>query len=346
MRVMQQQESNESQASQHGWADGESLRDVAVRRSRALGFFSLGLGLLQVAAPGRLARLIGVRDDRHVRNALTAVGVRELVSGIGLLSRPSSASWLWARLAGDAVDLALLGSASSKSSNNAARLVAAGAAVLGVAAVDALSAAHLSRKEGIQKLVLPIHVVRSITVNRPPETVYHFWRDLQNLPRFMTHLESVEVMNGTSTWRAKAPAGMTVEWQAEIIQDRPNEVIAWRSLDGASVPNRGAVRFLPAPGGRGTQVHVELKYDPPGGMLTAAIAKLFGEEPSQQIAGDLRRLKQVLETGSVVHSDASLHPGMHSARPSEKSSELARRVEIPDEALPGAAHTQPAMWRS
>lgn len=308
-----------------GWANGHSLREAAVGRARALGVFSLGLGVLQVAAPGAIARLIGLRDDRQTRRALTAIGLRELGSGLGLVSRPSSSAWLWARVAGDAVDLALLGrAASGKSKSNGARLAFAGAAVLGIGAVDALSAARLSRKETIQKLVLPIHVTKSVTVNRPPETVYHFWRDLKNLPRFMAHLESVEVENGISTWRAKAPAGTTVEWQAEIIQDHPNEVIAWRSLEGATVPNRGAVRFTPAPGGRGTQVHVELKYDPPGGMLAATIAKLFGEEPSQQIASDLNRLKQVLETGSVVHSDASIHRGLHPARPSETSVQLAR----------------------
>jgi uncharacterized membrane protein len=99
--------------------------------------------------------------------------------------------------------------------------------------------------------------------------------------------------------------------------DRPDEAIGWRSVEGTRVPNRGVVRFEPAPGDRGTQVRVELKYEPPGGALGSAFAKLFGEEPSQQIAGDLRRLKQVLETGEVLHSDASVHRGLHPARPSQ-----------------------------
>jgi len=94
------------------------------------------------------------------------------------------------------------------------------------------------------------------------------------------------------------------------------------------VPNRGAVRFLRAPGDRGTQVHVELKYDPPGGMLAATIAKLFGEEPGQQIAGDLRRLKQVLETGAVAHSDASVHRGLHPAQPSEQVPRLLEKAKV------------------
>jgi uncharacterized membrane protein len=217
------------------------------------------------------------------------------------------------------MDLALLGSAMITKRADPGRAGLATAAVLGVAAVDALSAAKLSRKESVQKLVLPIHVAKSITINRAPEYVYAFWRDLENLPRFMAHLESVEVRNGTSRWRAKAPAGMTIEWDAEITLDRAHEAIAWRSLEGAAVPNRGVVRFALAPGGRGTELSVELKYDPPGGAIAAAIAKLFGEEPGQQIASDLRRLKQVMETGGVVHSDASIHAGMHSARPPAES---------------------------
>ena len=155
-----------------------------------------------------------------------------------------------------------------------------------------------------------------MTINRSPEEIYHFWRDFQNLPRFMDHLESVDVLDERrSHWRAKAPAGKTVEWDAEIIEDRPNELIAWRSLENADVPNTGSVRFVPAPGGRGTEVHVELKYDPPGGAVGVAIAKLFGEEPNQQVATDLRRFKQVMETGEVVQSDASIHRGPHPARP-------------------------------
>lgn len=322
------EKNDEADMSQHGWADGESLRNVAIRRANALAIFSMGLGLLQVSAPGFVAKLVGLRNERGTRKVLKAIGLRELVSGVGLLSRPSSATWVWARVAGDALDLVLLGSAVRVGAMNPARAMAAGAAVLGVAAIDISSAAKLSRNEAIQRLTLPIHVAKSITINRTPEVVYHFWRDLKNLPRFMTHLESVEVTNGTSTWRARAPAGMTVEWQAEIIQDRPNDVIAWRSLEGASVPNRGAVRFVRAPGGRGTQVHVELKYDPPGGMLVATIAKLFGEEPGQQIAGDLRRLKQVLETGSLVHSDASVHRGLHPAQPSEQVPRLLEKAKV------------------
>jgi uncharacterized membrane protein len=215
------------------------------------------------------------------------------------------------------MDLALLvGGALPDSRAARPRVGAALVAVAGATAIDALSAARLTRSSNVRKLVDPIHVVKSITVNRPPEEVYELWRDLENLPMFMQHLESVRVTNGRSIWKAKAPAGLTIEWQAELIFDRPNESIGWKSVEGTtSVPNRGVVRFAPAPGDRGTEVTVELKYEPPAGAVGAAFAKLFGEEPSQQVAADLRRLKQVLETGEVVHSDASVHSGMHPARP-------------------------------
>jgi uncharacterized membrane protein len=145
-----------------------------------------------------------------------------------------------------------------------------------------------------------IKVEKSVTVNRPPEEVYRFWHNFQNLPRFMNHLESVaDLGNNRSHWVAKAPAGKTVEWDAEVYNEKENELIAWRSLEGADVDNAGSVRFEPAPEGRGTVVRVTLKYDPPAGKLGSLVAKLWGEEPSQQIEEDLRRFKQVMETGEI-----------------------------------------------
>ena len=148
---------------------------------------------------------------------------------------------------------------------------------------------------------------KAITVNRPPEEVYRFWHDFRNLPRFMHHLESVQVTGDRrSHWKTKGPAGMSVEWDAETVDDRPNELIAWRSVEGSQVDNAGSVRFVPAPGGRGTEVHVELRYSPPGGAVAAAIAWLFGESADQQVYDDLRAFKQVIETGEVLVSDATL----------------------------------------
>lgn len=165
-----------------------------------------------------------------------------------------------------------------------------------------------------------MHVKKTITVNRPPDEVYRYWHDFENLPNFMDHLESVRTTGeGRSHWKAKAPVGQTVEWDAEIVEDRANELIAWRSIEGADVDNKGSVRFKPAPAGQGTEVHVELEYSPPGGVIGAAVAKLFGEEPSQQIGSDLRAFKQVMETGEVVRSDASIHAKPHPAQPAAEA---------------------------
>jgi uncharacterized membrane protein len=145
----------------------------------------------------------------------------------------------------------------------------------------------LARGEGIR-------VERSITVNRPQEEVYRFWRQLENLPRFMDHLESVTVLDEErSHWVAKAPAGTKVEWDASIQDEIENELIDWQSLPGSDVDNAGSVHFTPA--GEGTEVRVVLSYDPPAGNVGAAVAKLLGEEPEQQVEEDLRRFKQVME---------------------------------------------------
>lgn len=150
-----------------------------------------------------------------------------------------------------------------------------------------------------------IKVEKSVTINRSPEELYRYWRNFENLPRIMNHLQSVTTTEGgnRSHWVAKAPAGTTVEWDAEIYNEKENELIAWRSLEGADVNNAGSVRFQPAAGGRGTEVKVSLKYDPPGGTLGAAIAKVFGEEPAGQIQEDLRRFKQEMETGVTATTE-------------------------------------------
>ncbi len=142
---------------------------------------------------------------------------------------------------------------------------------------------------------------QSVIVNRQPEELFRFWRNFENLPRVMDHLESVRVIDDQrSHWVAKAPAGMTVEWDAEIIAETPNELIAWRSVGDSQVPNAGSVRFEQTPDEGGTRVKVSLNYAPPVGRLGSLIAKMFGEEPEQQVAEDLRRFKQIMETGEPV----------------------------------------------
>jgi uncharacterized membrane protein len=144
------------------------------------------------------------------------------------------------------------------------------------------------------------------TIRKPATEVYAFWHRLENLPTFMAHLDEVRSTGDrTSQWRASAPFDRVVEWTAEITDDVPDERLGWRSTGDADVPNRGQVSFVPAPDGEGTEVHVQMTYDLPAGALGKAVAKYFGEEPHQQLDDDLRRLKQVLETGEVVRSDGA-----------------------------------------
>jgi len=146
-----------------------------------------------------------------------------------------------------------------------------------------------------------IRVDKAITIDKPREELYAFWRNLENLPRFMKHLRAVTQVNSKlSHWVADGPNGKVVEWDAEINSEEPNERIGWRSLPGSEVDTAGSVHFKPAPGGRGTEVVVELQYNPPAGVLGAAVAKLMGRDPANQVAEDLRRLKQILETGEIA----------------------------------------------
>src|SRR5690606_3674521 len=148
-----------------------------------------------------------------------------------------------------------------------------------------------------------IHISESFLINQPAEKLYDFWRRLENLPQVLTHLKSVQVVDDKlSRWVADAPgiAGGEVQWDAEIIADEPHSRIAWRSLPGATIESHGAVTFAKAPADRGTAVHVEMKYLPPGGQLGHWISKLFGDAPDQQIREDLRNFKRLMETGEVL----------------------------------------------
>jgi uncharacterized membrane protein len=143
-----------------------------------------------------------------------------------------------------------------------------------------------------------VNVLESVTIQRSLEELYRFWRNLENLPQFMRHLQSVEKITETiSHWRAKGPAGLIVEWDAEIYNDVANKLIAWRSLEGADVVSAGSVNFDRSTGGRGTRVTVHLQYSPPLGKVGAAVAKIFGADAETEIREDLQRFKQTVESG-------------------------------------------------
>ena len=152
-----------------------------------------------------------------------------------------------------------------------------------------------------------IRVERSVTINRPKKELYRMWSDFENLPRFMQHLESVQVDpidGGRSHWVAKAPLGKKIEWDSEVTEERENELLVWKSLPGSMVESMGRVEFLDAPAGRGTIVRISMEYNPPAGSLGAAFAKLLREEPAMQIKDDLRHFKQMMEAGEIPTVEA------------------------------------------
>lgn len=295
-----------------------------------LGWFSIALGAAELAAPRTLARLVGVRPTPQAEAILRGYGAREIAAGLAILAQPDRPQWLWARVAGDALDLGSLGAAMGDDSTDRGRAAAATLAVAGVTALDVICAQRLgqaSERAALQPRARQhehVRVEQVATINRSIEEVYQFWRNYENFPRFMRHVKSVEVLgNGRSRWRAKAPAGMTVAWEAEIVQDTENEWIAWRSVEGSQVYNTGSVRFRRAPGARGTEVRVQLEYHPPAGAIGRSVAWLFGEEPEQQVKDDLRRFKQLMETGEIPLSDG---PSLWRAAQPAANPEQIRRL--------------------
>jgi uncharacterized membrane protein len=290
--------------------------------TRVLGWASVGLGAPLLLAPAGSAKALGIEDGPRQRAAVAGVGARELAAAAGLLER--SPLWLWSRVAGDLMDLALLGRALNSSrparglkavlrrtdDSGRTRTAAATAAVAAITAVDVYAAASRSRRARRESAV---SLTAAVTVTRPRQEVYGRWRQFDALPAFLAHLDDVTVTGRqTSHWRATAPFGRAVEWDAQIIDDVPGERIAWRSLDGSKVRTEGDVQFKPAPDERDTEVHVALRYAVPGGKRGQVLARYFGEDPRQQLDDDLRRFKQVLETGEVVRSEGA--PGGKRAR--------------------------------
>ena len=234
-----------------------------------MGWFSLGLGLAQVAAPAQVARLIGVPDDDENRSVMRAVGLREIASGIGILSQPRPAGWAWARVGGDVMDLSLLGGAWASDRTDKERVAAATVAVVGVMALDLL-AGPAERPAGQDdysgpgaQLKRPRGERSALERRRPCQEERHDQSPGRGTVPLLARIREpaplheppgvVQTLDAKrSHWRAKGPAGLTFEWDAEITEDRPNERMAWQSVPGSSVRNAGSVNFkrLPAAGAR------------------------------------------------------------------------------------------------
>lgn len=182
-------------------------------------------------------------------------------------------------------------------------------------------AANFSTADAKEIQPTKIHVQKSVTINKPAAELYSFWRNFENLPKFMNHLESVKTMSEkTSHWKAKAPLGSSVEWDAELTSDIENEKIGWKSAEIAEIKNSGTVEFV-STSNRGTEVRVTLTYEPPAGKIGSLVAKFFGEEPSQQVAEDLCRFKRLMETGLIMSIE-----GQPSGRAEDKAKTLSAKA--------------------
>jgi uncharacterized membrane protein len=175
---------------------------------------------------------------------------------------------------------------------------------LGINTAEHNPATAVPAQEGVK-------VEHSIAVNLPAEQLFSFWRDVENLPRVMRHVKRVEAIDRQrSHWVAEGPLGASVEWEAEIFNERDNELIAWRSLPGGDIETAGSVHFQPLGEGRGTAINVSMKYNPPGGKIGAAVASLLGSGLSRQIKDDLQRFKSVMEAGESPSTEGQPRGGV------------------------------------
>jgi uncharacterized membrane protein len=303
-----------------------------VRLARGLGWFSLIRGVAQVAAPAMLARAIGLVPHARTRAVIRLMGAREIATGLAVLARPRSSRPLWARVVGDAIDLALLRVA-ARSRSSTGRLVGATRAVAGITALDVWAA----RRAGP---ALPTEPVRyGVTINKPIEEVYAFHRQLERLPQFVDYLESVTEKGNLLHMVIKLPTGGTVSWDGRITEDRPGEVLAWQSIEGSPLQIRVRVTFARTPGRNMTEVRVEKQLGISQGPAIGALLKLFTKD---QLKKDMRRFKQLIETGEVLFATANWqeppHPAhlAHPAKPGEHVKPIVRHP-TPHAAEKGAA---------
>jgi uncharacterized membrane protein len=266
--------------------------------ARFLGWFSIGLGVAELVMPAAVAKLVGTRNHRGL---IRFYGMREIAAGVGILTKPRPAGWLWARVGGDVIDLASLGSALGSRRNNRGKTVGAIAAVAGVTALDVVCAQRMTAQAGGGTE----RAEASIIVNKSPEECYRFWHEFENFPRFMSYVRSVQITGeNRSHWVARMPGGAgNLEWNAEMVDDVPNERISWRSLSGSDIFNTGSVQFQEAAGSRGTVIRVQLEFGHPAASIVAPLARLIGKHPEQMVEKDLRRFKQVIETGEAITTE-------------------------------------------
>jgi uncharacterized membrane protein len=277
-----------------------SAADPVSRLASGLGYFSLTLGTTQVIAPGLVDHLIGIRDDRTSRRWQRVVGLQELSAAAGILPQRRPLEWLWARTTGDVVHLTMLARAYRSRRESAARLGFAMASVLGCFIADAYASVRMTADPELTQEETKMKGHATMTIRAPREELATRWRSFEQEAPALARLGPIEIVGEDA------------------------ERIEWRTTDAAKAQARGVTRFKQAPDDRGTEIHIDVEFDAPGGAIGAAVMKVTGEEPLQLVRDDLRRLKQLVETGEIARSDgapsgpsARLQPKQRPAQPLE-----------------------------
>jgi len=266
--------------------------------ARGLGWFSVGLGLAEIVAPRRLAGFVGLTGRERL---LRAYGLREIGAGAAILARRRPAAGVWARVAGDALDLATLGAATAPTNPKRGRALGAVGAVAGITALDAVTALRLGGgRNQAGAASAAAEATRALTIDKPVAHLHRLLRRADTLARLLGHDGEVTVLDpNRARWRAPGPLGRTLEWETRVVEDRPGELIRWQSPPDTGIPNQGEIRFRPGPAGWGTEVALRLRLEPPGGPLAKAAVALGGLAPDLLARQALRRFKSLAETGEI-----------------------------------------------
>jgi uncharacterized membrane protein len=258
---------------------------------RGLGYFSLGLGAVQLLAPAATNRLIGVRDDHTTRRWQRLVGAQELLAAAAILPRRRPVETLWGRTSADIVHLAMLAVAYRTRRSSAARLGLAAGSVVGCLAADAFASVRMTTDPDLEQEGRAVTGHAAITIRASREELVARWQEFEQGEH--ARLGPVEILDG-----------------------EPAAGVRWRTAPGAARSAEGVLRLREAPGSRGCEIHIDIASEVPGGSVGAALQKVSGEEPLQLVRDDLRRLKQLLETGEIARSDGA--PGGSSAKTQPK----------------------------
>jgi uncharacterized membrane protein len=266
-----------------------------------------------------VARIIGLTGNDQDRTTMRLLGLREVASGMAILALVNPIPGLWSRVAGDAMDLTLLGLAMRSPQTDRTRAVAATLGVVGIAATDLVSTFKLGASQAAQgagQRDQTPRVAAAVTVDAAIADVFALWDGFQGLPRFMQDAADVQLTGERqSHWTVTGPGNTSLEWDARITDRQQNQHITWHTEEGAPVTAHGSVRFREAPGNRGVQVLFEAEFDPPGAGVGDLIAAPLAKAMSAKLGSDLRRFKQLVELGEIVHSDDSIIPGPNPAQP-------------------------------